>query len=133
MDAIVFGPRRRNTAAERENVVGERVIGRGRDGVPIVAVSDGVGDVAVKERARIRVGRLAADMLDAPCERQRAALGLLIEAHLLVAAYSFFVPGWHWARERIYPTPRAAETRVKSDNEHLVSSVTWRRRAPRRE
>ena len=99
MDAVIRGPGRDDGAREREDAVRERVVVRGRDGIPIIAVGDGVRDVAVEEGARICIRRIAADVFDAPCEWKRAALRLLIEAHLLVAADSFFVPGWHWARK----------------------------------
>src|ERR1700733_326546 len=92
MHAIVSRPRRLDRARKRQHLVRQQIIVRRRDGIPLVAVLDGVLHKPVEKPARIGLFRVAPDMLQSPSKRKRAPIGLLRPAHVFVPPNCLFKP-----------------------------------------
>jgi hypothetical protein len=93
VDPIIFGPGRFDGAGESSDVFVERITGGGSGGEPVVAMSESVFDELVEPGAGIAVVRVAANVFEAPFERQDAPVLLLREAHLFVGQDLLFEPG----------------------------------------
>ena len=93
VDSIVFEPGRFDGAGKGQNIFFQRVIAGGCGGEPFVAMGQGARDELVEPGSRIAVVRIAANVFQAPFERQDAAILLLREAHLFVSQDLLFEPG----------------------------------------
>src|ERR1700722_10625052 len=90
MHAIVSRPRRLDRARKRQHLVRQQIVIRRRDGIPLVAVLDGVLHKSVEKHARVGLFRVAADMFQSPCKRKRAPVGFLRPAHVFVPPNCLF-------------------------------------------
>jgi hypothetical protein len=91
VDAIIFRPRRRDSARKREDVViVQRIVVSYSRCIPFVAMRERVLDESFEESARVRIVRNAADVFESPGKGQRPAIRLLRPPHVFVASYFLF-------------------------------------------